>query len=122
MCTYCSGVTGAIMAAITAAWQGDPWDDVEILSGKIMRADPNRKHTILLGKCMYQANKDNPDIQHMIPIKGCPPKKDQIINAFHEAGIMIDPDIIENTESLPGSLMKHYEGKPEFEPGHFAVE
>ncbi len=122
MCTYCSGVTGAIMAAIQAAWKGEPWDDVEVLSGKIMQANPDKKHTILLGKCMSQAHKNHPDIQRMHPIKGCPPKKDQIIKAFHEAGIMIDPNIIENIESLPGFLMKYYEGRPEFEPGHFKVE
>jgi len=122
MCTYCSGVTGAIMTSIAAAWKGEPWDDVEVLSGKTMQADTNKNHTILLGKCIYQANKDNPDIHHMIPIKGCPPKKDQIIKAFHEAGVMIDPNIIENAESLPGFLMKRYEGKPEFEPDHFTVE
>ncbi len=122
MCTYCSGVTGAIMAAIGAAWQGEPWDDVEVLSGKMMQPDPAKKHTILLGKCMSQAHKDNPDIQNIHPIKGCPPKKNQIVKAFHEAGIMIDANIIENTESLPGFLMKYYEGKPEFEPEHFKIE
>jgi len=122
MCTYCSGVTGAIMAAIQAAWKGEPWDDVEILTGKMMKANPEKKHTILLGKCMYQAHKNHPDIERMHAIKGCPPKKDQIIKAFHEAGIMIDPNIIENTESLPGFLMKRYEGKPEYEPGHFQIE
>jgi len=121
MCTYCSGITGAVMTAIATAWKGEPWDDVEVLSGKMMQADPDKKHTILLGKCMSQAHKDNPDIQHMIPIKGCPPKTDQIIKAFHEAGVMIDPNIIENAESLPGFLMKRYEGKPEFEHGHFQI-
>jgi uncharacterized protein (DUF362 family) len=122
MCTYCSGVTGAIMAAVTAAWKGEPWDDVEVLTGKMMKADPAKKHTVLLGKCMYQAHKDTPGLRHPIPIKGCPPKADQIIKAFHEAGIMIDPGIIENAESLPGFLMKRYEGRPEFEHGHFTVE
>lgn len=122
MCTYCSGVTGAIMAGITMAWKGEVWDDVEVLSGKMMQPDPTKKHTILLGKCMSQAHKDNPGIQNPHPIKGCPPKKDQIVKAFHDAGIMIDPNIIQNLESLPGFLMKRYEGKPEYEPGHFKIE
>ena len=121
MCTYCSGVTGAIMAAIQTAWNGEPWDDVEVLSGKMMQADPEKNHTILLGKCMYQAHRGHPDIDRMHAIKGCPPKKDQIVKAFHEAGVMIDPAIIENLESLPGFLMKYYEGRPEFEPGHFTI-
>lgn len=36
--------------------------------------------------------------------------------------VCIKPNIIENLESLPGSLMKYYEGRPEFEPGHFKIE
>jgi len=122
LCTYCAGVTGGIMAAIMSAWKGEPWDNVEILSGKTMQADPNRKHTILLGKCMCKANKDNPNIRHKIPVKGCPPKPDQIIKAFHEAGIEIDPKIIENADRLPGLFMKKYDGKAEFERKHFQIE
>jgi uncharacterized protein (DUF362 family) len=122
MCTYCTGITGVIMTAIQTAWKGDAWDDVEVLTGKMMEPDPTKKHTILLGKCMSQKHKDNPDLHNVHPIKGCPPRTDQIIKAFHEAGVMIDPNIIENAESLPGFLMKYYEGRPEFEPGHFKVE
>ena len=122
MCTYCSGITGAIMTAIQMAWNGEPWDDVEILSGKMMKANPDKKHTILLGKCMSQAHKNHPDFDRMHAIKGCPPKPGQIIKAFHEAGVMIDPNIIENLESLPGFLMKYYENRPEFEPGHFTIK
>jgi len=121
MCTYCSGITGVLMAAIQAAWNGEPFDDVEVLTGKMMQADPNKKHTILLGKCMYQAHKNHPGIERMHAIKGCPPKKDQIIKALHAAGIMIDPNIVEKAESLQGFLMKYYEGRPEFEPGHFTI-
>ena len=72
MCTYCSGVNGLVLAAIRYAWKGTPFDDVEILTGKSMAPTPGKKKTILLGKCMYQANKDHPDINEMIPVKGCP--------------------------------------------------
>jgi len=122
MCTYCSGLTGVVMTAIMAAWEGRPWDDVEVLSGKVMQADPTKKHTILLGKCMCRANRDNPNIRHRIPINGCPPKKDQIIKALHAAGIDIDDNIILHLEQLPGLLMKRYARRPEFEPGHFEVK
>ena len=122
MCTYCSTINGAVIAAIMDAWKGDAWDDVEVLTGKSMLADPTKKHTILLGKCMVKANRDNPGIQHMIPIKGCPPKADQIINAFHEAGIKINPDIIKNAGKLPGYYLRFYKKRPEFEPEHFTIE
>ena len=73
LCTYCSAVNGALLQAVAAAWRGEPWDEVEVLTGKRMQPSPGAKKTILLGKCMYQAHKDNPDIAEMIPVKGCPP-------------------------------------------------
>jgi hypothetical protein len=52
--------------------KGLPWDDVEVLAVKEQKPTPGKKKTILFGKSIYQAQKDNPDIQEMIPIKGCP--------------------------------------------------
>jgi uncharacterized protein (DUF362 family) len=122
LCTYCSGVTATMLYAIFRAWNGEPWDDVEVLSGKVMNPVPGKKKTILFGKCMYQAHKDNPDIQEMIPIKGCPPKPESIMNALHQAGINVDPGIFENIESTKGKFMKKYEGRPEFEEGFFSIK
>lgn len=121
LCTYCSGVNGIILTAISYAWKGEPWDDVEVLTGKIMQPNPEKKKTILLGKCMYQAHKDNPQINEMIPVKGCPPKPEQILKAFHQAGIMIDKSFFDNMETLPGFLMQRYTDKPEFEESFFTV-
>ena len=82
LCAYCSFLNGPILSAIAKSWRGDPWKDVEVLTGKMMKPTPGMRKTILLGKCMYQANKDNPDINEMIPIKGCPPSRKQIIEVF----------------------------------------
>ncbi len=121
MCTYCSAINGVTLAAVALAWKGIPWDDVEVLTGKSMRPTPGKKKTILFGKCMYQLHKDNPDIQEMIAIKGCPPQPKSIINAFHKAGIEINPSIIENADTVVEFFMKRYEGKPEFETSHFTI-
>lgn len=121
LCTYCSGMTGTILAAIARAWKGEPWDDVEILSGKVMTPSPAKKKTILFGKCMYQANKDNPDIEEMIAIKGCPPKPDKVYEALQKAGIDVDPSIFENMDLIPGKFLKRYEGKPEFDESFFKI-
>ena len=121
MCTYCSGMNGVVLAAVGLAWKGEPWDDVEVLTGKSMQPTPGRKKTILFGKCMYQLHKDNPDIKEMIAIKGCPPQPKSILKAFHQAGIEINPAIIENADTAPGFFMNQYEGKPEFEESHFTV-
>jgi hypothetical protein len=121
MCTYCSGLNGVALAAIAKAWEGEAWDDVEVLTGKIMKPTPGKRKTILLGKCMYQANKDNPDIQEMIAVKGCPPSMKAVVKAFHQAGVKIDPNILENIDKAPGFFMKRYEGKPEYDEALFRI-
>lgn len=121
MCTYCSAINGIILFAIAQAWKGEPWDDVEVLTGKIMKPTPGKKKTILLGKCMYEANKEHPNIQEMIPVKGCPPSPKAVIKAFHQAGIMVNPAIFENMDKAPGFYMGKYRDKPEFEESFFTV-
>lgn len=122
LCTYCSTINGAVLSAIAMAWKGEPWNQVEVLTGKMMRPSGKANKTILLGKCMYQANKDNPAIKEMIPVKGCPPQPEQINAALHQAGIMVEPAILANLERMPATYLKRYEGKPEFDPGLFRVE
>lgn len=122
LCTYCSGVTGLVLSAIRFAWKGEPWDDVEVLNGKIMQPTKGMKKTILLGKCMYQLHKENPDIKEMIAIKGCPPQTKDIVKALHEAGIEADPSLFENVDQLPGFFMSRYENRPEFDESFFRIE
>jgi uncharacterized protein (DUF362 family) len=121
MCTYCSFLNAPILMAISMAWKGEPWDDIEVLTGKAMRPTPGKKKTILIGKCIYQANKNNPDIEEMIAVRGCPPSTKQIVDAFHQAGIPLDPAIFENMDNVPGFFMKKYEGRPEFDEAFFTV-
>jgi hypothetical protein len=122
LCTYCSGITGMILYAIARAWRGKPWGDIEILSGKVMKPMPGKKKTILFGKCMYQANKDNPEIKEMIAVKGCPPKPASIVKALHQAGINVDASIFENIDKFKGKFLKLYEGRPEFEESFFEIK
>ncbi len=121
LCTYCAGIYGLMLAAIRYAWKGDPWDKVEVLTGKAMQPTPGMEKTILVGKCIYQAHKDNPDIKEMIAVKGCPPKPKSLLKAFHQSGIEADPSLFENVDKLPGFFMSRYEGKPEFEETFFQV-
>ena len=121
MCTYCSGLNGVVLAAIAQAWKGEPFEDVEVLTGKAMKPTPGMKKTVLLGKCMCEANKDHPDIHEMIPVKGCPPPTKAIVKALHQAGIQVDPAIFEHLDLAPGFFMGRYEGKPEFDENFFRV-
>ena len=121
ICTYCSSLTRVILMGIAKAWNGEPWDDVEVLTGKVMQATPGKKKTILIGKCICRANKDNPDIREAIPVKGCPPSMRQVVEAFHRAGIPVDPSIFENKDRTAGLYMKKYESKPEFDESFFRI-
>jgi hypothetical protein len=121
ICTYCSGLTRMALMAIAQAWEGEPWEDVEVLTGKEMKASPGHKKTILLGKCIYQANKDNPHIQEMLAIKGCPPSSNGIFKALRQAGIAVDKGFFEDMDKVPGIHMKRYEGKPEFDETFFTI-
>ena len=122
MCTYCTGLNGLVLTAIRHAWKGRPWDNIEVLTGKAMEPAPGMKATVLLGQCMYKKNKDHPDIQKMIAIKGCPPDPKNAVKALHEAGIEVDPNLFEQAESLPGFFMAKYQDRPEFDKAFFRVE
>jgi uncharacterized protein (DUF362 family) len=121
ICTYCSGLSSVILIAIAHAWTGEPWNEIEILTGKIMKPTPGKKKTVLVGKCMVQANKDNADIKEMIPVKGCPPNLKETLKALRQAGIDASPTFFENMDAGAGYYMKRYEGKPEFEESFFKV-
>ncbi len=121
LCTYCSGLNGAILSAIAMAWKGKKWDDIEVLTGKI-KEPTGKKITILIGQCMYKKHKDNPRIANPIFVKGCPPSPSEINRALQQAGIDVDPSILENFESLPGLLMKRYEGKKEFDESFYLID
>lgn len=121
ICTYCSSITGYILSSIAMAWKGQPWGNVEVLTGKKMKPSPGKK-TVLLGKCLWEANKDHPDIKNMIAIKTCPPSPKAVVKALHDVGIEINPYLLENMDIGPGFFMRKYEDKPEFDESLFRVQ
>jgi uncharacterized protein (DUF362 family) len=121
MCTYCSGITGAVITAIALAWKGKPWDNVEVLTGKSMKPEPGKK-TILLGQCMVNENKDYQEAVELIKVRGCPPRVTEVIIALQGAGIEVNPDILNNIEKAWGFFMARYAEKPEFDESFFSVE
>lgn len=122
LCTYCSFINGLVLTAVARAWRGTPWDDVEVLTGKAMSPSPGKKHTILLGRCMARRHRDNPAIAHAIAVAGCPPQPGAIARAFQEAGIPVDPAVLESYAVYPGRFLKKYAGRPEFDEAFFRVE
>ena len=121
MCTYCAALNGAVLIAISFAWQGKGWDNIEVLTGKKMQPSGNKKYTLLLGQCMTNLHKDNPNI-NAIPIKGCPPDPMETVKAFHKAGIEINPLIFEHLDIAPTYYMERYKNRPEFEEEFYILK
>ncbi|MBN1533374.1 MAG: DUF362 domain-containing protein [Spirochaetes bacterium] len=122
MCTYCSIINGVILQAIMSAWKGEPWNEIEILSGKKMQPTPGINKTILLGQCMVNLHRDNPDIHETLPIRGCPPKFDEAMTVLHRAGIAVEAEFFNNTEMSLSYFMGKYRGKPEFDESFYRIE
>jgi uncharacterized protein (DUF362 family) len=120
MCTYCAALNGAVLTAITFAWQGKPWNDVEVLTGKKMQPSPGKKYTILLGQCMVNLHKNNPNI-NAIPVKGCPPDPKETVKALHQAGIEVNPIIFEHLDIAPSYFMERYKNNPEYEEQFYMI-
>jgi uncharacterized protein (DUF362 family) len=121
ICTYCSQVNGLTLAAIARAWKGIPWDNVEVLTGKVMAPSPGMKKTILLGACMSKAHKGFRGADQVIEVKGCPPSPEAIGRALREAGIEVDLDLFRLKDAFPGRFTKRYENNPEFDESFFSV-
>jgi hypothetical protein len=121
LCTYCAGHYPSLFNYLAMSWTGEPWDDVEILGGKEQQPTPGKKKTILFGKCIYQAHKDNPDIQEMIPIKGCPPTDDSIRKAFAQAGIELSP-LFGDLKTTLAYIMDMYKDQPDFDETFFDIQ
>ncbi|MHB1419693.1 MAG: DUF362 domain-containing protein [Bacillota bacterium] len=90
LCTYCAGSYGLMLVALMSAFKGEPFPNMEVLSGKRMLAAPGFDHTLLFGKCPIHANKDNPNIKNAIKIKGCPPDLDSFVVEMAKLGIEMD--------------------------------
>ncbi|MHB8205125.1 MAG: DUF362 domain-containing protein [Desulfomonilaceae bacterium] len=120
LCTYCSGLTGAVLTSIAMSWKGSPWPDVEVLTGKLMKPTPGKK-SVFIGKCLFEANKGNPDLKDAIFVKTCPPDPKKIIEAFNQSGVELNPEILMNLDKFPAVFMKKYANKPEFDEFFYQI-
>ncbi|MDP7112168.1 MAG: DUF362 domain-containing protein [Myxococcota bacterium] len=121
LCTYCSLVVSPMLGSIAFAWRGKAWDDVEVLTGKSQRATPG-KRTVLLGQCLVRSHRDHPDLADMLPVDGCPPAPEAIVQALHTAGIAVDPSILTHLDQAASLQLHRYRGKPEFDEAFFRIE
>ena len=92
-CTGCSllfpmSVLFVITASILS--KGEPYDDYELLGGKLAKPSGHANKTFLLGDCIIAANRKGEGIKEAIPIPGCPASLEEMINTFNAHGIKFD--------------------------------
>ncbi|MCD4718509.1 MAG: DUF362 domain-containing protein [Desulfobacula sp.] len=122
LCTYCVPFFAYATAGIVMSQnENKTFDDIEILSGKKLKPSGTHKHTLLLGQCQVKLNRKNPKINDCVMIKGCPPKKEDFINAFSKLGIELPENPIEWMNNLPSFFMGQYMDKPEFEESFYKI-
>jgi len=90
LCTACSKAFNPVLILFMSAFKGAPFPRVEFVSGKRQEASPGFEKTVLFGKCAYHRNKDNPNINKPIIIKGCPPDLKEFQRLLQEEGINCD--------------------------------
>jgi uncharacterized protein (DUF362 family) len=124
MCTFCSFYNGFLLTAIMTAWKtrdGEPFENIEVLTGKEMEPTKGMNKTILFGQCQYVKNRDHPDINELIAIKGCPPDIDDIQEGLKQAGIRVPSYFFKNLDKAPLLFMQKYKGKPEFKEKFYQI-
>jgi len=123
MCTYCSVLIYYVIWGILMAKNRDkPFDDIQILHGKIHEPTEGHKHTLLVGQCQVKRNGENPLINHCVKIEGCPPSKKDLLEAYGELGIELPDNFMEWMAKSPETFITKYMDKPEFDEAFYRIQ
>jgi uncharacterized protein (DUF362 family) len=106
ICTGCAYVFPFITLMILGANTGEPFDDLELLSGRQSIPSGKAKKSFLIGNCPIIEHKKNETIKDAIQIKGCPPKLEDVVEAFNANGVTAK---METIDRFMGYLVKRYE-------------
>ena len=118
ICSTCSFFNNLVLILLITAYNGTPFGNIEFLSGKQRLSTGGYDKTFLFGRCIAQANKNNPHIKEAVEIKGCPPTMDEIVNVLNENGIPADLD---KYREYRQSLADRYKDKSEFNDRFYQV-
>jgi hypothetical protein len=116
LCTGCSSLYSPILVTIMSAYKGDPFNQIEILTGKDMRPSGRANKTLLVGNCMIKACRKDSDLKEASLIKGCPPSLEAVHEALKECGIHFNEEYYRKFRL---SLIERYEGKEGFDEGFY---
>lgn len=118
ICSGCSFLNNMILILLLGAYTGEPFKNIEFLSGKTARSQGGYDKTFLFGNCIIRENRGNTHIREAVPIKGCPPRAADIVQILNEHGINAD---FNHYILYRESLAKRYADRPEFEEEHFTI-
>ena len=119
VCTGCSALYGTILALIMSSFEGKPFNEIEVLTGKSMGPSGKAKKTVLFGNCMIKANRKDPRIQEAVFVKGCPPSLEAAQKALEHCGVSANLDFY---RMFRESLMDRYKGKEGFDESFYFVK
>ena len=122
LCTGCSMLFPlSVLLIIGGAMAngGKPYDDYELLGGKIVKPSGHANKTFLLGDCIIAANRKGEGIKEAIKIPGCPASLEQMLKVFNENGIKCDKSAI---EYFFNSRAKSYAKKGVYLPEHYFMK
>jgi hypothetical protein len=74
---------------------------------------------LLVGECQVKKNGANPAIDHCVRIRGCPPSRTGLVEAYAELGIELPDDFLEWMRTNSETHLKRYAGKPEFDDSFY---
>ena len=118
ICSGCAFLNNMMLILLLGAYTGEPFDNIEFLTGKVARSQGGYNKTFLFGNCIIRENRDNPLINEAVPIKGCPPRAETIIDVLNEHGVNAE---LNNYLAYRSSLAARYEEQPQFKEDHFSV-
>jgi uncharacterized protein (DUF362 family) len=124
LCSNCANFLPSYIGAgfLFAKNRDKPFDDIEILSGKIRDPEGGHKHTLLVGQCQVKRNGRNPLINHSVEIGGCPPSEEDFFKTYKELGIDLPDTFKEQVQKIPGVFfLPKYAGKSEFQEDFFRI-
>ncbi|AET66518.1 hypothetical protein Desor_0837 [Desulfosporosinus orientis DSM 765] len=90
LCTGCSVQFNPMLILLGSAYRGQPFPNVELVSGKQQLASPGFDRSVLFGKCACHNNRNNPNIKKALFLWGCPPDLGMISEQLAKEGIQCD--------------------------------
>ncbi len=118
LCSGCSFLNNMLLILLLGSYTGEPFDNIEFLNGKVARSQGGFAKTFLFGNCIIRANRGNAAINEAVPIKGCPPRTEDIVRILNEHGIKAD---FNSYVQYRTSLAARYDDQPQFDEQHFVL-